>query len=289
MRTDFVTAKRGLDRSLPPMRLYELAKKLGVWNPADLDLTKDKHDWANLTTEEKDLVLRLLSLFVSGEEAVTLDLLPLIQVIASEGRLEEEIYLTTFLFEEAKHTDFFRRFLDEVVQETTDLSRYHTASYRRIFYEELPAALLTLQRDPSPEAQVRASVTYNMIVEGVLAETGYYAFLSTLKAQGLFPGLCKGIGYLKRDESRHIAYGLYLISRLLAENPNLWPKVEGQLNTLLPYALGVIQEAFAAYTVLPLGLEEAVFITYATNQFAKRLKRLERAREGHLVQEFEEL
>ena len=35
--------------SWPPMRLYEKAKRLGVWNPADIDLTQDKLDWQRLT------------------------------------------------------------------------------------------------------------------------------------------------------------------------------------------------------------------------------------------------
>ena len=51
-------------------------------------------------------MLHLTSLFQAGEEAVTLDLLPLIRAIAQEGRIEEEMYLTTFLWEEAKHVDF---------------------------------------------------------------------------------------------------------------------------------------------------------------------------------------
>jgi len=112
--TSFATTTRGLDRNLPPMRLFEKAKRLGIWNPSDIDFSKDKADWAALKDDEKDLVLRLLAMFVAGEEAVTLDLLPLIQIIAKEGRVEEEMFLTSFLFEEAKHTDFFRRFLDEV-------------------------------------------------------------------------------------------------------------------------------------------------------------------------------
>src|SRR5512141_2169792 len=104
----FATTTRGLNRDLPAMRLYEKAKRLGIWNPSDIDLSRDKADWSTLNEQERDLILRLLSMFVAGEEAVTLDLLPLIGVIAEEGRVEEEIYLSTFLFEEAKHTDFFR-------------------------------------------------------------------------------------------------------------------------------------------------------------------------------------
>lgn len=275
--SSFVTTTRGLNRDLPPMRLYERAKKLGIWNPSEIDFSQDQQHWQTLTDDEQDLVWRLLGMFVSGEEAVTLDLLPLIHVIAAEGRLEEEMYLTTFLFEEAKHTDFFRRFLDEVTGAVPDLERYHGENYRHIFYEALPAAMLALREDTSPRAQVRASVTYNMIVEGVLAETGYHAFLTALQRRALLPGLRKGIALLKRDESRHIAYGVYLISRLLSATPGLWDEVQPQMNDLLPYAVGVITDAFAAYEVVPFGLVEDDFVQYAITQFTKRAERLEKA------------
>ena len=280
--TAFATTTRGLNRELPPMRLYEKAKKLGIWNPSDIDLTKDKQDWAGFTDEEKDLCLLLLSRFVAGEEAVTLDLLPLIQAIAQEGRLEEEMYLTTFLFEEAKHTDFFRRFMDEVAEAGVDLSRYHGDNYRQLFYESLPDALNALRSDPSPASQIRASVTYNMIVEGVLAETGYQAFFTMLERNNLCPGLRKGISLLKQDESRHIAYGVYLLSRLMAEHPNEWDNLQMQMNMLLPSAIGVIGDAFARYEVVPFGLKEEDFINYAMSQFSKRFERLEKAKGASL-------
>ena len=280
--TSFATTTRGLNRDLPPMRLYEKAKKLGVWNPSDIDLTKDKQDWAGFTDEEKDLSLLLLSMFVAGEEAVTLDLLPLIQAIAEEGRIEEEMYLTTFLFEEAKHTDFFRRFMDEVAEAGVDLSRYHGDNYRQLFYESLPEALNALRSDPSPASQIRASVTYNMIVEGVLAETGYQAFFTMLERNDLCPGLRKGIALLKQDESRHIAYGVYLLSRLIAEHPQEWDNLQMQMNMLLPAAIGVIGDAFARYEVVPFGLKEEDFVNYAMSQFSKRYERLEKARGASL-------
>jgi len=287
--TSFATTTRGLNRDLPPMRLYEKAKKLGIWNPSDIDFSKDKQDWATFKDDEKDLIWLLLALFVAGEEAVTLDLLPLIEVIASEGRIEEEMFLTTFLFEEAKHTDFFRRFLDEVALSPSprvgeglgvrsDLSHFHTENYKTIFYEALPDALLNLKTDQSPAAQIRASVTYNMVVEGVLAETGYHAFFTMLERNDLMPGLRKGISLLKQDESRHIAYGVYLLSRLIAENPNEWNNLETQMNTLLPLAIGVIGDAFARYEVVPFGLVEDDFIAYAMSQFSKRFERLEKAK-----------
>jgi len=287
LHPSFATTTRGLNRDLLPMRLYEKAKRLGIWNPSDIDLSKDKADWSTLKADEQDLILRLLAMFVAGEEAVTLDLLPLIQVIAKESRIEEEIFLTSFLFEEAKHTDFFRRFLDETLSPSpaggglgvrSDLTSFHTDNYRAIFYDALPSALSTLETDSSPSAQIRASVTYNMIVEGVLAETGYHAFFTMLERNDLLPGLRKGIALLKQDESRHIAYGVYLLSRLVAENPAEWDVLDAQMNDLLPASIGVIGDAFAAYEVVPFGLVEDDFVDYAMRQFTKRFERLEKAR-----------
>jgi ribonucleoside-diphosphate reductase beta chain len=260
------------------MRLFEKAKRFGIWNPSELDFTQDRRDWLALSDVERDVILRLTALFQSGEEAVTLDLLPLIMAIAREGRIEEEMYLTTFLWEEAKHTDFFRRFLDDVAGVKHDLTDYHTANYRTIIYDALPQALNALITDASPAAQVRASVTYNMIVEGVLAETGYHAYHSMLERNGLMPGQSQGIKLLKQDESRHIAYGIYLISRLIAEDESLWDVAEQSMNLLLMPALGVIEDVFALYNPVPFGLQVEEFTAYATMQFQKRYLRLQAAR-----------
>ncbi len=46
--TSFATTTRGLNRDLPPMRLFEKAKKLGIWNPSDIDFSKDKQHWCGM-------------------------------------------------------------------------------------------------------------------------------------------------------------------------------------------------------------------------------------------------
>jgi ribonucleoside-diphosphate reductase beta chain len=274
----FATTTRGLQRNSPPMILFEKAKRYGIWNPSDLDFRQDIEDWSHLTDDERDVILRLTSMFQSGEEAVTLDLLPLILAIAREGRIEEEMFLTTFLWEEAKHTDFFRRFLDEVAQVDHDLSHYSVPSYRSIVYDALPRGLGQLMSDPSPQAQIRASVTYNMIVEGVLAETGYHAYHEMLTRNGIMPATCEGIRKLKQDESRHIAYGIFLISRLIAEDDSLWDVAEAEMNALLMPALNVVNEVFDLYDPVPFGLQVDEFANYAAMQFQKRFTRLSAAR-----------
>ena len=98
----FVTVgMRPFRRDSFPMRLFQKAKRLGIWNPSDIDLSMDKRSWLAASEEERDGLLGTIAAFQAGEEAVTLDLLPLIQAVALEGRIEEEMFLTSFLWEEA--------------------------------------------------------------------------------------------------------------------------------------------------------------------------------------------
>jgi ribonucleoside-diphosphate reductase beta chain len=280
----FQTTTRSLDRDSLPMRLYQKAKRLGVWDPYAIDLSRDRDDWLSLNDLEREVLLQLTSLFQAGEESVTLELLPLLGVVARERRLEEELFLTSFLWEEGKHTEFFRRVLDEVCVDASDLSRFHLPSYRALFYDELPAAMGALVDDPSPAAQARAVVTYSMVVEGVLAETGYYSYFESLERNDLLPGLRERVAKLKQDESRHIAFGVYFLARLIAENDDVWDVVETRMNELLPLAMGIIEESLGPYEELPFGLTKEQFVEYATAQFGRRHARLERARTQTLAE-----
>ncbi len=283
-RTLSTTSVRGLRYDLPPMRLWQKAKKLGIWNPSDIDFTQDKLDWQGLKANEQDYLLRLCSQFLAGEESVTLDLLPLIMTVAEEGRIEEEIYLTSFLWEEAKHVEGFRRFLDEVAQEHGDLTRFGNAAYDKIFYEELPNAMNRLRTDTSIEAQIRASTTYNMIIEGVMAETGYYSFHKVLTRNNLMPGMQQFVANLTRDESRHIAFAIYFLSRLVAEHGDVaWTALETRMHELLPLVIetnNLFNEAYA--NGIPFDLDVNEFNEYSTTQFQKRFERIQKSRNQSL-------
>jgi ribonucleoside-diphosphate reductase beta chain len=273
------TSPAGIDRRLLPWRLWEKSKKYGIWDPGSIDFTRDREDWSRLAVDERELLLHLVAMFQAGEESVTLDLLPLILAIAREGRLEEEMFLTAFLWEEAKHVETFRLFLDVVVEEKRDLTACHTPAYRKIFYEELPAALANLLADSSPIAIAKAAVTYNLVVEGMLAETGYRVFALTLEKNGILPGFQQAIGLVRRDESRHLAYGVYLLSRLVAEHGDpVWQAIERRMSDLLEPTLATIAEVFARFPDPPFGLQIDEFTNFAQSQFANRLARIERAR-----------
>ncbi|MEH7110012.1 R2-like ligand-binding oxidase [Bacillus sp. JJ1764] len=282
-RTFITTSSRGIQEDSFPYRLYQKAKRVGTWNPADLDFSQDREDWKKLTAEQRDDILRLISQFQAGEEAVTLDLLPLIMTIAKEGRLEEEMFLTTFLYEEAKHTEFFRRVLN-ALDEKGDLAHFHTDTYKQIFYEILPAAMGRLISDQSPEAIAEASVVYNMFVEGVLAETGYFSFYAALETAGIMPGLLEGVGNLKKDESRHIGYGTFLLQRLICEHPHLYEFVMMKMGELAPLAIKLNQEGTAGREVTSFGGNPEEIMNFTMKQLAVRMDVLARAK-GKKIEE----
>ena len=45
MRQNFKTTSEGLNRKHVMLKLWEKAKKLGTWNPSEIDLNHDKIVW----------------------------------------------------------------------------------------------------------------------------------------------------------------------------------------------------------------------------------------------------
>ncbi len=156
----------------------------------------------------------------------------------------------------------------------------------QLFDVELPNAMNALLEDQSPAAIARASVTYNMVIEGVLAETGYHNYHRSLAVNGLMPGLCAGLVNIKRDESRHIAYGVYLLSRLVADDPSVWEVIEERMAELRPLIDAIIRSGYEAYPdgVNPFGLQGEEFSEFAARQFRKRYERIAKARDKTLAE-----
>lgn len=264
-----------MNRNGTPTNLYHLAKRF-AWDPADLDFTPDQRDWATLNDREQMILNHLLSMFVAGEEAVASDLAPLLWALGRVGGLrDEEMFVTTQLFDESRHVEFFHRWFDLIGP--VDHSQYWGPAYRQVFFEAQPHALTTLLTDQSPSAFIQAFTIYHIVVEGMLAETGYHALFLACERRGVLPGLRQGLEFVKRDESRHIAYGIYALQRLLKAQPELWDLTNDTLNRWLTLALPVIPEALAPYgDEVPFGIDVMDLTQFAVDQFNQRHNALER-------------
>ncbi|WP_455662073.1 R2-like ligand-binding oxidase [Pradoshia sp.] len=290
---EYAMVKQTINKDSLPYKLYQKAKRHGVWNPVDIDFSQDKEDWQKLSQVQQQEVLDTIALFIGGEEAVTEDILPMIMAVSKKGWFEEESYLTTFLFEEAKHAEFFSLFLEEIGV-TNDLSHLLKPAYRQLFDDILPNAMGRLLEDQSHEAMLDAAVTYNIFAEGVLAETGYWFFYEGLSKINLMPGLMEGIRNIKRDEGRHIGFGTFLIQRLIHEKPELFDRVQERLQELLPIAVALTARDDSDLNVnedgkhiTSLGIEEGKSMEYALKQLTARIEVLSRAK-GKTLEEINE-
>jgi len=272
-------AAGGLNWDSLPLKLFA-GGNAKFWDPADIDFSRDRADWETLTAGERDIATRLCAVFIAGEEGVTEDIQPFMSAMRAEGRLGDEMYLTQFAFEEAKHTQAFRLWLD-VVGITDDLQGYfdELPSYRQMFYEELPHSLHALSNDASPAAQIRASVTYNHIVEGMLALTGYYAWQKICVQRGILPGMQELIRRIGDDERRHMAWGSFTCRRHVATDDANWAVFETRMNELIPLALRNTEEFFAPYgNDVPFDLTLDEFMQYASGKGMRRFGTISSAR-----------
>src|SRR5580704_7705665 len=230
---------RGINYDLVPWKLWEKSKKL-FWDPADLDFSQDAVDWQQMSEASRTIIAMSARGFMVGEEAVTLDIVPLLRCMSDLGRLEDTMYLAMFSMEEAKHTEMFRRWFDAVGMDPAsldDLVRARNEALRDdngrnpvggLFDGVLTTVMRRLDTDQSPEAILDAALVYNQLVEGVAAITGYKRWNETFRRLGKLPGLEAGIKLTQRDERRHIAYGTYLGRQILSEHPELWEFVENR-------------------------------------------------------------
>jgi len=276
----------GLNWDSLPLKLFA-GGNAKFWDPADIDFSRDRADWERLSDVERDFATRLCAEFIAGEEAVTEDIQPFMAAMRAEGRLGDEMYLTQFAFEEAKHTQVFRLWLD-AVGITDDLHSYlePLTAYRQMFYEELPNCLNALSIDPSPAAQIRASVTYNHVVEGMLALTGYYAWHKICVGRGILPGMQELVRRIGDDERRHMAWGTFTCRRHVAADDANWTAFETRMNELIPLALQATEQGFALYDPMPFGMCLDEFMQYSADKGMRRFGTISSAR-GRLVGEID--
>ena len=285
-REDFHSLRPGgLNWDSLPLRLFTKGNAR-FWNPADLDFSQDARDWAGLDEDERRSVSGLCAQFIAGEEAVTQDLRPFLAAMAAEGRFGDEMYLTQFTFEEAKHTQAFRLWMDAVgLHDNLNEFVADNPGYRTIFYDVLPDVLHRLHDDPGPRNQIRASVTYNHVVKGSRALTGYYAWNKICRSRGLFPGMQQLIKHIGDDERRHMAWGTFTCRRHVAADGDNWAVVEEMMQELLPPAMELIQwQPADAPEQRPFQLETEELTAYASDRAGRRLGAISSARGMPLAQ-----
>ena len=248
------------DHDSLPMRLFTASHKR-AWSPGDIDFAQERSDWLALTDDERRLLLRLVSAFRVGERGVTHELAPLQFRFRQDGWIEEEVFVSAQLYEEARHVQFFERWLVEALPGRFGVDIPYPVLHGDMFSSRLPRTMRALLEDASPDAVLKAVMLYHFYVEGVGAEATYPQYYLIFERSGRFPGLERGIRLIQRDEARHIAFGVYILQRLLAEHPRLIDLFESQVAAMRHLAEDDPDQTLAGFEPgrIPFGLDRAAY------------------------------
>jgi len=261
---------------MAPQQLYELWERQH-WQAHAIDLSRDAADWNGLGDEERDQIAWALSSFFVGEERVTTQFSGLVQAYESQS---EEAYLTTQQVDEARHTQHFNRFYEQVLgldgafEDRLARARLDlNDDFLKLFDGYLVDAGARLIADPSDvEAKVDFVVTYHMVIEGTLALTGQRFITDYLEGRGILPGFTEGFRLISQDEHRHVAYGTWFL-QTKATDPGLRRRMASRLMELLPTTAGVLVPAGADPDDWRLlGYESSEINEFAFKALNRRLK-----------------
>ncbi|WAH38005.1 R2-like ligand-binding oxidase [Alicyclobacillus dauci] len=245
-------------------RLWRKAVTFGTWNPADIDLSRDREQFLSLERPLQVYLEHFCGAFYNAEENVAKVFCPWVMSVSTTW---QQAYLSTQLMEEFKHTDFFARYFKEVLgieKPTRALSNpVHESLVDRA------ETLLTSYRSGSDDRTlhlVEAFTHYQGIIEGVQANAGYQIFLAVFASKGMLPGLAEGFRSIQRDEGRHVGFGMQLLRHYAHQNPLYAERIRAVYNEYLP----LIQVRYG----VPLTVNGEVFDPPAEERGRERLMKL---------------
>jgi ribonucleoside-diphosphate reductase beta chain len=280
IRIDDVLAfiDRGIENMPSYMDLYRRWESQ-QWSVGDLDFTLDREDWLKASDLDRKATLWSHRLFFNGEERVTATLAPFVWAAPTP---EIEIFLSTQMVDEARHTVFFDRWWREVVgtdtKNLTDLLaeiRPDTnEGYNTLFYDRLPSTAQRMASNPKDfDAFVEGVTIYHIIVEATIALTGQRFELESMRDLGTTDrGFYRGFTAVARDESRHVSFGIKVLQEAVRENPERFaPLIQRTLVECLPLVAGTLDPPDPAY-ITEFGHTESEILQFAMDSLNKRLR-----------------
>jgi ribonucleoside-diphosphate reductase beta chain len=193
-----------------------------MWDPAEFVLREDKVHVDALGQDEKEQLTKICALFYEGEVSVA-DTLAWFMLAMPEA--DRRMYLSTQIFEEVKHAEFFERYFKEVLGEM-DTAAYLIPESRNVLMdglkergEAIARAKLQGNEEEVDFASTLFAAHYMGLIEGVMAQTAYDYVGEMLDSVGLFPALQEAIRLLRSDEGRHVTHGLDYLRRQISAHP----------------------------------------------------------------------
>jgi ribonucleoside-diphosphate reductase beta chain len=257
-----------------PQRLY-LDWERAHWASQEIDLGRDREDWAGLESSERDLLYWVLSSLMVAEERISTQFCGL--VLAQDDE-EEGSFLSTQLVDEVQHMQFYARFRNEVIADPGAIAGHVSRArevlgepFSKLFDEALVRAHDRLRGEPqNREAKVDFVTIYHMVLEGTLGITASHFLLDFLNENEHLPGFVDGYSRIAADEQRHIAYGSWFLREAVADEEAMAEVVRSRILDLLPaVAESVSPPSEGAWDVL--GIESGALGEFGLDALTRRL------------------
>jgi len=269
---------RGIENMPSYMDLYR-RWEAQQWAVADIDFSLDRQDWLEATDLDRKATLWSHRLFFNGEERVTATLAPFVWAAPTP---EIEVFLSTQMVDEARHTVFFERWWREVcgtdAKDMTELLAEirpeANEGYNTLFYERLPATAQRLASNPRDfDAFVEGITLYHIVIEATIALTGQRFELEAMREQQLTDrGFYRGFTAIARDESRHVSFGIKVLQEAVREDPKRYaPLIQKTLVECLPLITGTLDPPDPRF-ITEYGHTESEIVQFAFDSLNKRLR-----------------
>ena len=268
---------RGLEKMPTYLDLYRRWERQ-QWAVSDLDFGPDRELWAQSTELERQATRWSRRLFFNGEERVTATLAPFVWAAPTP---EIEIFLSTQMVDEARHTVFFDSWWREVIgSDQPDMAGLlqvvrpdASVGYDTLFYDRLPAVAQRLASNPRDiDAFIEGVTIYHIVVEATLALTGQRFELEALREQGqTHTGFYQGFIAVARDESRHVNFGIKVLQEAVRDDPGRFaPIIQKTLVECLPLISGTLEPPDPRF-ITDFGHTQDEILEYALSSLNKRL------------------
>lgn len=242
------------------------------WNPGEIVMSDDALQWETgiITDAEKHMIKRCLGFFAGSESLVAENLHAALrfisdaeckQYISGAQMPEEALHNWTIVHVSESIPDIDHAEIYEAHQQVP------TVKAKDDFLMRITTDVNRIGFDPSTTQGkseiLKDFITYWIVCEGIFFFSGF-AMLLSLGRQNKMQGLVDQIKYTLRDETNHIAGGVYMIGQIIKQNPELWTEeIKIEITEYIKEAVKL--EIEYAHDVLPsgiLGLNAEMFIDY---------------------------
>lgn len=279
-----INGHRSAELNVLPLKYHEAYRiykqmKANHWEPDVIDMSKDAHQWNTgaLSPRERWIVEMGVGYFSSAEGIVGDSVLHVIEDNLTAAELKHAALRQ--IAEESIHMDSLLHIigslnidLDEVTAKFQDIPSIRRKN--EYITRHMPELKMGIDLTQTVNKQKFAKAIFG--ITQVMEGTQFYALFAmilSLHRQNKMTGIGQMFQYTLRDESNHIALGRYLLTQLIAENPDIWT-TEFRQELVDFMKEGVALEKEFVLDCLPedgVGMTQKEFITYVDYNADRRL------------------